>query len=266
LKEVYSNLLNNKIVQILLFITISIVSIWLLWQTVENIFNLQYLSKLKGIFAVIYLIFDFLGNFVGGIYKVKNVKQRVAEMIELTGLQVEQHKKLNALSKGYRQRVGLAATFIHDPKVLILDEPTSGLDPNQLVEIRNLIKKIGRNKTVLFSSHIMQEVEAICDRVIIIDKGKMIADSSTSKLRNLLQGGEVISVEFKEDVEIDQISNIDGVESVSRDGKLIKIKPKQDVDIREAIYDFARDNKLTLLGLKSEEMGLEDVFRELTLK
>jgi len=205
-------------------------------------------------------------QFIGGVYKVKNLKQRIAEMIDLTGLQVEQHKKLGALSKGYRQRVGLAATFIHDPKVLILDEPTSGLDPNQLIEVRNLIKKIGRNKTVLFSSHIMQEVEAICDRVIIINKGKVIADSPTSKLQNLLQGGEMISVEFKEDVELAQLSKIDGVESVSRDGKIIKIKPVQGADIRAAIYDFARDNQLTLLGLKSEEMGLEDIFRQLTLK
>ncbi len=205
-------------------------------------------------------------QFIGGVYKVKNLKQRIAEMIELTGLQVEHHKKLGALSKGYRQRVGLAATFIHDPKVLILDEPTSGLDPNQLVEVRNLIKEIGRNKTVLFSSHIMQEVEAICDRVIIINKGKVIADSPTSKLQNLLQGGEMISVEFKEDVELAELSKIDGVESVSHDGKIIKIKPMQDADIRAAIYDFARDNQLTLLGLKSEEMGLEDIFRQLTLK
>ena len=205
-------------------------------------------------------------QFVGGIYKVKNLKQRIAEMIELTGLQIEQHKKLGALSKGYRQRVGLAATFIHDPKVLILDEPTSGLDPNQLVEIRNLIKEIGKDKTVLFSSHIMQEVEAICDRVIIINEGKMIADSPTSKLQNLLQGGEVISVEFQEDVDIDSLRNIVGADDVSRDGKIIKIKPEKDADIRAAIYDYARDNSLTLIGLKSEEIGLEDVFRQLTLK
>lgn len=205
-------------------------------------------------------------QFVGGIYKVKNLKQRIAEMIELTGLQVEQHKKLGALSKGYRQRVGLAATFIHDPKVLILDEPTSGLDPNQLVEIRNLIKEIGKNKTVLFSSHIMQEVEAICDRVIIINKGKMVADSPTSKLQNLLKGGEIISVEFQENVDLAQLKKIDGVEDLSRDGKIIKIRPSQGADIRAAIYDFARDNQLTLIGLKSEEMGLEDIFRELTLK
>ena len=205
-------------------------------------------------------------QFVGGIYKLKNLKQRVVEMILLTGLQDEQYKKLGALSKGYRQRVGLAATFIHDPKVLILDEPTSGLDPNQLVDIRNLIKEIGKNKTVLFSSHIMQEVEAICDRVIIVNKGQMIADSPTSKLQDLLQGGDIISVEFQEDVDIEAIKVIKGVESVSREGKIIKIKPTKDTDIRAAIYDFARDNTLTLIGLKSEEMGLEDIFRQLTLK
>ncbi|MDR2409883.1 MAG: ATP-binding cassette domain-containing protein [Bacteroidales bacterium] len=121
-------------------------------------------------------------EFVGGVYKVSNLKKRIATMIEMTGLEREQHKKLGALSRGYRQRVGLAHALIHDPEVLILDEPTSGLDPNQLIEIRNLIKEIGKTKTVLFSTHIMQEVEAICDRAIIIDKGIIKADDTLSNM------------------------------------------------------------------------------------
>ncbi len=204
-------------------------------------------------------------EFVGGVYKVPNLKQRINEMIELTGLQAEQHKKLGALSKGYKQRVGLAATFIHDPKVLILDEPTSGLDPNQLVDIRNLIKEIGKDKTVLFSSHIMQEVEAICDRVIIINKGKLIADSPTNDLQQLWQGREVVSVEFKEEVAIEALQNIEGVHSVHIiDKKRFKLHPEAEMDIRAALYDFAKENQYTLIGLMSEEITLEDVFRKLT--
>jgi ABC-2 type transport system ATP-binding protein len=128
-------------------------------------------------------------EFVGGVYKVKNLKKRIEEMIKITGLEREQHKKLSALSRGYRQRVGLAHALIHEPEVLILDEPTSGLDPNQLIEIRNLIKEIGKTKTVLFSTHIMQEVEAICDRAIIIDKGVIKADDTLSNL--LKQAGNL---------------------------------------------------------------------------
>jgi ABC-2 type transport system ATP-binding protein len=131
-------------------------------------------------------------EFVGGVYRVKNLKKRIGEMIEMTGLEREQHKKLSALSRGYRQRVGLAHALIHDPEVLILDEPTSGLDPNQLIEIRNLIREIGKIKTILFSTHIMQEVEAICDRVIIIDKGVIKADDTLS---NLLQQADNLSME-----------------------------------------------------------------------
>jgi ABC-2 type transport system ATP-binding protein len=206
-------------------------------------------------------------SFVGGIYKVPNLKQRIDEMIELTGLQVEQHKKLGALSKGYRQRVGLAATFIHDPKVLILDEPTSGLDPNQLVDIRNLIKEIGKDKTVLFSSHIMQEVEAICDRVIIINKGEMIADSPTRELQRLWQGKEIVHVEFAEEVSIAALEGVSGVLRVEQmQTKVFSIHPESESDIRPALYDFAKDNGYTLIGLKSEEISLEDVFRKLTLE
>jgi len=204
-------------------------------------------------------------NFVAGIFKIKNKKERIAEMIELTGLQKEQHKKIGALSKGYKQRVGIAQAFIHNPDVLILDEPISGLDPNQLIEIRTLIKTIGETKTVLFSSHIMQEVEAVCDRIIIIKDGKLIADSPKSEIQKLWKNKEIIFVEFKEDVDISKLKTINGVDKVSKDdnGK-IRITVASETDIRPLIYDFAKDNSLTLIGLQSEEISLEHIFQDLT--
>ena len=203
-------------------------------------------------------------EFVAGIFKIKNKKQRVAEIIELTGLTIEQHKKIGMLSKGFRQRVGLAQAFIHNPDVLILDEPTSGLDPNQLIEIRNLIKEIGKTKTVLFSSHIMQEVEAICDRIIILNHGKIIADSPTRELQKLWQNKEVIKVEFKEKVDKAMLKNLSGVENVQIDGNIFKIYPKPGSDIRSVIYDFAKNNQFTLLEMKADEISLEEVFHKLT--
>ncbi len=204
-------------------------------------------------------------NFVAGIFKIENKKERIAEMIELTGLQKEQHKKIGALSKGYKQRVGIAQAFIHNPDVLILDEPISGLDPNQLIEIRTLIKTIGETKTVLFSSHIMQEVEAVCDRIIIIKDGKLIADSPKSEIQKLWKNKEIIFVEFKEDVDIAKLKTINGVDKVSKDdsGK-IRITVASETDIRPLIYDFAKDNSLTLIGLQSEEISLEHIFQDLT--
>ncbi|MCK5847360.1 MAG: gliding motility-associated ABC transporter ATP-binding subunit GldA [Bacteroidales bacterium] len=204
-------------------------------------------------------------NFVAGIFKIKNKKERIAEIIELTGLQKEQHKKIGALSKGYKQRVGIAQAFIHNPDVLILDEPISGLDPNQLIEIRNMIKKIGETKTVLFSSHIMQEVEAVCDRIIIIKDGKVIADSPKSEIQKLWKNKEIIFVEFKEEIDEKILSAIDGVENVSKssNGKYrITVASKE--DIRPSIYDCAKDNNLTLIGLQSEEISLEHIFQDLT--
>ncbi len=203
-------------------------------------------------------------KFVAGIFKIKNAKAKVEEMINLTGLTKEQHKKIDALSKGYKQRVGLAQAFIHDPKVLILDEPTSGLDPNQLIEIRNLIKQIGKQKTVLFSSHIMQEVEAICDRVLIINNGKLVADSPTKDLQKLWQGKEVIIVEFREEVDISKLKKINGVASVEKQDKKFKIVASTKQDIRPLISDFVKDNKITLLGMQAEELSLEHVFQQLT--
>lgn len=206
--------------------------------------------------------------FVAGIYKVKNAKQRVREMIEMVGLDAESHKKIEALSKGYRQRVGLAQAMIHDPEVLILDEPTSGLDPNQLADIRDLIKTLGKEKTVMLSTHIMQEVEAICSRTIIINKGSIVADGSTSEVRNLSTGnGYQLIVEFSGNIEKTTLEQITGVASVSKEGEngwLITTKTKD--DIRKRIGELAQQHGHTILTMTRKEQRLEDVFKNLTLK
>lgn len=202
-------------------------------------------------------------TFVGKIYKVKNIKERVAEMIQAVGLEVEQNKRIGALSKGYRQRVGLAQAIIHDPAVLILDEPTSGLDPNQLVEIRNLIKKIGKEKTVMLSTHIMQEVEAICDRVVIINRGEIVADDKASDLQHA-SGRQTVYVEFEGNVSRNQLQKIDAVSKVEKFEVGWLLESKQDVDLRKVIAQFAQSNNLLVLTLKKEEKSLEEVFKSLT--
>jgi len=225
--------------------------------------RIGYLPESNALYQEMY-VKEYL-NFVAGVFKIENKKERIAEMIELTGLQKEQHKKIGALSKGYKQRVGIAQAFIHNPDVLILDEPISGLDPNQLIEIRNLIKTIGATKTVLFSSHIMQEVEAVCDRIVIIKDGKLIADSPKSEIQKLWKNKEIIFVEFKEAVDISKLQQIDGVENVAAESSSkFKITVASQNDIRPLIYDFAKDNNLTLIGLQSEEISLEHIFQDLT--
>jgi len=225
--------------------------------------KIGYLPESNALYSEMY-VKEYL-NFIAGIYKIKDKKNRIAEIIELTGLQKEQHKKIETLSKGYKQRVGIASAFIHNPDVLILDEPISGLDPNQLIEIRNLIKSIGKTKTVLFSSHIMQEVEAICDRIIIIKEGKLIADSPKNEIQKLWKNKEIIFVEFKEEIDINKLKKVKGIEGITKtdDGKY-KISVSSEEDIRPNIYDFAKDNNLTLIGLHSEEISLEHIFQDLT--
>jgi len=203
-------------------------------------------------------------DFVAGIYKVANKKERVKEMIQRTGLEIEQHKKIGALSKGYRQRVGLAQAMIHDPAVLILDEPTSGLDPNQLVEIRNLIKEIGKEKTIMLSTHIMQEVEAVCSRAIIIDNGRIVADDKTSNLSARSIGLQILKVEFSKKVSKSLLEALKGVKSVTIESdNIYKIETNEE-DIREDIFQFAVKNKIAVLSLQKEEQGLEKVFQRLT--
>ena len=194
-------------------------------------------------------------EFVGRIYKVKNLKERAAEMIKAVGLEVEQNKKLGALSKGYRQRVGLAAAIIHDPQVLILDEPTSGLDPNQLVEIRELIKKIGKSKTVMLSTHIMQEVEAICDRIVIINKGQIVADDTAQHLQ-LNLSPQTVYAEFDGQLSKSVLSKIPHVGKVEKvkDGWLLETT--DDVDLRKEIAQYAQQNGILPLTLRTEEKTL----------
>jgi ABC-2 type transport system ATP-binding protein len=202
-------------------------------------------------------------EFVGKIYKVKNLKARIQEMINAVGLDVEQNKKIGALSKGYRQRVGLAASIIHDPQVLILDEPTSGLDPNQLVDIRELIKKIGKEKTVMLSTHIMQEVEAICDRVVIINKGRIVANDTASFLQQSMSL-QTVYVEFEGSVSKDMLAKIPHVGKVESVKEGWLIETRDDVDLRKEISRFAQKNDLLVLTLRAEEKSLEEVFKELT--
>lgn len=234
----------------------------ILEQSLEVKKQIGYLPEHNPLYLDMY-VKEFL-EFVGGLYKVDNIKKRVAEMIELTGLQVEQKKKIGALSKGYRQRVGLAQAIIHDPKVLIMDEPTTGLDPNQLEEIRGLIKTLGKEKTVMLSTHIMQEVEAVCDKVIIINKGEIVANESTQNLQKNTSK-QVYTVEFDASISKNSIKSISGVREVEQVSENTwKISSSEDRDIRKEIFDFAVQNKLSVLTLNKEEQKLEDVFKQLT--
>lgn len=195
------------------------------------------------------------------VYKVS--KSRIAEVIQQTGLTPEAHKTIGKLSKGYRQRVGLAAALLHEPEVLILDEPTTGLDPNQLVDIRKLIREIGKHKTILFSTHIMKEVEAVCDRVIIINKGEIVADKKMEELRKVED--QIIEVEFDyrvEEVLLHQLPNVSAVRNIG--GFVYEIVFNTDQDMRPAVFDFAHDNQLKTLQLSRKSKNLESLFTELT--
>jgi ABC-2 type transport system ATP-binding protein len=204
-------------------------------------------------------------TFVARLHQTPNKEKRIAEMIEMTGLGREQHKRIAALSKGYRQRVGLAQAILHDPEVLILDEPTSGLDPNQIVEIRNLIRHIGKEKTVIFSTHIMQEVQALCDRVIIINRGQLVADDPIERLRERGQKEAVVTVEFSQAVSEKLLKALPHVRRVENAGKnRWQLYSDDKHDIREAVSRFAAANSLTLLEIRKEEISIEDVFRNLT--
>ncbi|RCL75611.1 MAG: ATP-binding cassette domain-containing protein [Flavobacteriales bacterium] len=203
-------------------------------------------------------------EFVGRIYKVTNLKSRIKEMIEAVGLELEQHKKIGALSKGYRQRVGLAQAIIHDPEVLILDEPTSGLDPNQLVEIRELIKSIGKEKTLMLSTHIMQEAEAICDKIVIISKGEIVTNKSTLELQKKASG-EFLFVEFQQEVsksQLKKIKGVDGVESYNN-GFLLKSNSLDELKIN--VSQFTQENNLVIMTLNTESKSLEEIFKDLTV-
>lgn len=200
-------------------------------------------------------------EFNAEIYKIP--KAEVEKIIDKTGLSSEANKKIGALSKGFRQRVGLASALLHDPEVLILDEPTTGLDPNQLIEIRSLIKNLGQSKTVLLSTHIMQEVEAICDRVIIINKGKIVLDKKLIDLKK--NARQIVAVEFDSSVEeiaLMQIENVEKVENTS--GFVYQVSFNSEKDMRSRVFDFAHDNGLKILQLQEKNTTLEKLFIELT--
>ncbi len=202
--------------------------------------------------------------FMAGVYKVS--KSVIPEIVQKVGLSKESHKKLGQLSKGYRQRAGLAAALLHDPEVLILDEPTTGLDPNQLAEIRGLIKEIGASKTVMLSTHIMQEVELLCDRVIIINNGKIVADRPTADLKNV-QGAKSFEVEFDKDFTKNELKKIPGVRDVKHlEDKRWQIDALAGQDIRTDIFNFAVSKKAAVLEVKQLEQKLEQVFQQLTEK
>ena len=204
-------------------------------------------------------------EFVGKIYKIKNLYARVEEVIAAVGLDVEKHKKISMLSKGYKQRVGLAQAIIHDPDVLILDEPTTGLDPNQIKEIRTLIRELGKEKTVILSTHIMQEVEAICNRIIIINKGELVANKSAQELKET-DVKETVYVEFEEKISKTQLAKI------ASDVKIMKvengwlIESQEERDLRKAIAKHAQQNNWLILTLEVKNKSLEEVFQELTEK
>ncbi len=201
-----------------------------------------------------------------GFYKLRNVRTRVSEVIEMVGLTNERHKKIGALSKGYRQRVGLAQALIHDPSVLILDEPTTGLDPNQLEEIRSLIRNISKNKTVMLSTHIMQEVEAVCSRALIINKGRLVADGTVGSLKSgMLTEGQIVFAEFDRMPNLSGLRRISGIRSIDEVGpRMIVIRAADCNDIRPSVFLFAVEHNLVLLTLREQQQSLENVFQELT--
>ena len=204
-------------------------------------------------------------EFIASIHHMTDHMKRIREVIELTGLTVEQKKKIAQLSKGYKQRVGLAAALLHQPEVLILDEPTSGLDPNQIIEIREVIRNEGNNKTVLFSSHILQEVEAICDRVIIINKGEIVADDKLTNLQSRSENKHVVKVKFKELVDKNTLEKLDDVSSVQElQPSAFTLQTSNPETVRKQILELSLRNNLNIVSLQSENQSLEEVFRSLT--
>jgi ABC-2 type transport system ATP-binding protein len=228
--------------------------------------KIGYLPESNPLYYDMYVL-EYL-EFIANVHNLgEKSKARIEEMIETTGLTTERYKTIRQLSKGYKQRVGLAQAMLHDPEVLILDEPTSGLDPNQLIEIRSLIKQLGKNKTVIFSSHILQEVQAIADRIVIINKGKLVADDTAESLQNKLQNQVIVKAEFKQSIDKATAGQIPGLKSLeqSKDGKWSFVSDGKG-DLRENIFEFAKQKNFTLLHLEKEAYSLEEIFKQLTKK
>jgi ABC-2 type transport system ATP-binding protein len=231
-------------------------------QPIETKKRIGYLPESNPLYYDMY-VKEYL-SFVLNLQKhTFNTKNRVDELIQLVGLEVEQNKKVGSLSKGYKQRVGLAQALINDPDVLILDEPTTGLDPNQLVEIRNLIKNIGLNKTLMLSTHIMQEVEAICNRIIIINKGEIVANDTTKNLNNESKNFEVI-VEFDKELSVAELKKLEFIDSVVKQNTHTFQISSSNADVRKIISEYASKKQVLILSLTLKEKSLENIFRELT--
>lgn len=231
-------------------------------NNIESKKKIGYLPEANPLYFEMYVREYLLFN--AGIHQLKNGDEKVEAIIKTVGLSLEANKKIGQLSKGYKQRVGLAAALIHEPEVLILDEPTSGLDPNQIIEIRNVIKALAKNKTVLFSSHILQEVEAICDRVIIINKGNIVADDSLQNLQLTKAGQQFVSVTFQEDVDTNDLQNLEASMSVYANGNSFRIQTNDAENLRKQILKLSIDKNLNIVSLQNQSNSLEDVFRELT--
>lgn len=232
-------------------------------QPLETKKKIGYLPEQNALYYDMY-VKEYLG-FIAELHKMSKKKEAVDRVIELTGLSKEARKKIGQLSKGYKQRVGLAAALIHDPEVLILDEPTSGLDPNQIIEIREVIRRQGQNKTVLFSSHILQEVEAICDRVVIINKGELVADDRLSSLQHIGKNQQIVTVEFKEPVNPEWLNVIEGVTNVNNAHQPVYSIHCADIDaVKKQLLQLAIDRNLSIVSLQSKSQSLEDVFKALT--
>lgn len=224
--------------------------------------RIGYLPEANPLYADMY-VKEYL-EFVAGIHRIENKAARIGHIIELTGLTLERRKKIGQLSKGYKQRVGLAASLLHNPEVLILDEPTSGLDPNQIVEIRNVIKEQGANKTVLFSSHILQEVQAICDRIIIINKGVIVADDSLVQLQQSSHG-KGVRVVFQETLEAQWLQRLPAIEGIhTNDNKSFQLQTSHVNDARKQLLELAIRENLNIVSLQTEGSNLEEIFRNLT--
>ena len=232
-------------------------------QNIETKKKIGYLPEANPLYMEMY-VREYLA-FIAGVHQIADAKKRVEEVIVIVGLSPEAHKKIGQLSKGYKQRVGLAASLVHNPEVLILDEPTSGLDPNQIVEIRNVIKALAQEKTILFSSHIMQEVEAICDRVIIINKGNIVADDQLINLQKLNGTQQQVRVEFKENINVAWLEDLKEVNNINQvQPSLFIIQCTNSEAIKKQLLQMSIEKNLNIVSLQSEEQSLENVFRAFT--
>lgn len=242
--------------------TVQVAGIPVSKSNIESKKKIGYLPEANPLYVDMY-VREYL-HFVANVHQIKNISASIEAIINTVGLQLEANKKIGQLSKGYKQRVGLASALIHEPEVLILDEPTTGLDPNQIIEIRQLIKALSTNKTVLFSSHILQEVEAICDRVIIIDKGQIVANDSLTNLKNRKPEQQVVIVTFIEDVAISLLQNKLLNTAIYKNEHTFRIQTNDAESLRKQILQLSIDNNLNIISLQNESNSLEAIFRTLT--